>query len=85
MSDTHRTAMVVKLTLSVTEKQAMQLEQFCRREAKDAYLTHCKRRESDGIQSLFDADLQENQAKEARLAIEWQYLADDIKEQSQAE
>ena len=84
MSDTNRAAMVVKLTLSVTEKQAMQLEQFCCKEAKDAYTTHCRRREADGIRSLFDADLQENQAQEARLAIEWQYLADDIKEQSQA-
>ena len=84
MSDTHRTAMVVKLTLSVTPEQAKALVQFCRKEAKDAYLTHCQRRESDGIRSLFDADLQESHAKEARLAIEWQYLADDIKEQSKA-
>ena len=84
MSDKNRAAMVVKLTLNVTPEQAKALVQFCRREANDAYLTHCKKRENDGIRSLFDADLQENQAREARLAIEWQYLADDIKEQSQA-
>lgn len=77
--------MVVKLTLSVTEKQAMQLEQFCRKEAKDAYNTHCRRREADGIQSLFDADLQASQAREAELAASWYRLAETVKEQSKSE
>ena len=85
MSDTNRAAMVVKLTLSVTPEQAAALVCYCTKEANDAYITHCKKRENDGIQSLFDADLQASQAKEARLAIEWHYLAADIKEQSQTD
>ena len=75
----------MKMILEISEAQAKALVQFCNNEAKDSYTTHCKKRENDGIRSLFDADLQEAQQAEAQLAIDWYNLAQSIVKQAVGE
>ena len=77
--------MVVKLQLSVTPEQAKTLAQFCSKEAKDAYYNHCAQRQADGVESLFDAGLQEARQAEAQLAIDWYNLAQSIVKQTVGE
>ncbi len=75
----------MKMILEVSESQAKALTQFCTREAKDAYYNHCAKRQADGVESLFSADLQEAQQAEAQLAIDWYNLAQSIVKQAVGE
>ena len=72
----------MQMVITLTATQAKRLIQYCEKEAKDAYFNHCARRQADGIESLFDADLQESQAREAQLAIDWHELGESIKKQN---
>ena len=75
----------MKIVITLTEAQAKRLIQYCEKEAKDAYFNHCARRQADGIESLFDAELQESQKAEAQLAIDWYNLAQSIVKQTVGE